>query len=420
MVEMSMRSTIAAGTPNSRARSLSLAKVTPLRTKQAPGTPPRAPWRGLVALAAVVALLAAAALWRESRVRGSVGRSCETAIVVHGPMSGTLRARGQLMTEREIRVGSEGPVRVVSVRAREGDRVNKGQILAVLDHVEERAKLTMARARVTSATLLGLRAERELNQIVASLQEEGLLPQDLLADDLLEGAAGDAQLELLNATAEATRQEAALRLARALVARRTIRAPEAGVVLARSIEAGETTPSSPPGPPLFVIGSDPSRLRMEVDIDERYVGGLGPGPTTFTTPGHGSYAFSASIERVVSRAGGLRSPAPYTVVLSVPNADGALAPGSSAIVELPVRTTRDALHVPVDAVVQGPDAASIVWLADEQGRAVASPVEVGVVDNESAEVQGPGLAAGRVIVTDAAPLGCLVRMPPSPFGGREP
>jgi HlyD family secretion protein len=374
----------------------------------------------LAALAAVVAVLAAAALWREARVRGPVRRSCETAIVVHGSMSGTLRARGQLMTEREIRIGAEGPVRVVSVRAREGDRVKKGQILAVLDDVEERAKLTAARARVTSATLIGLRAERELNQIVASLQKQGLLPQDLFADDLLEGAAGDAQLQLLNATAEATRQEAALRLARTLVARRTIRAPEGGVVLARSVETGETIPGSPAGPPLFVIGTDPSRLRLEVDIDERYAGGVGPGPTTFTTPGHGSYAFSASIERVVPRAGGLRSPAPYTVVLSVPNADGALVPGSSAIVELPVRTTRDALHVPTDAVVQAPDAASIVWLADEQGHAVASPVEVGVLDNESAEVRGPGLAAGRVIVTDAAPLACLVRMPPSPFGGREP
>jgi RND family efflux transporter MFP subunit len=335
-------------------------------------------------------------------------------------MSGTLRARGQLMTEREIRIGSEGPVRVVSVRAREGDRVKKGQILAVLDDVEERAKLTAARARVTSATLLGLRADRRLNQIVASLQAQGLLPRDLFADDLLEGAAGEAQLELLNATAEATRQEAALRLARTLVARRTIRAPEGGVVLARSIEPGETTPASPPGPPLFVIGSDPSRLRMEVEVDERYAGGVTPGTTTFTTPEHGSYAFSASIERVFPRTGGLRSPAPYTVVLRVPNADGALAPGSSAFVELPVRTARDALHVPADAVVQTPDAASIVWLADGEGHAVASPVEVGVVDNEVAEVQGPGLAAGRVIVTDAAPLGCLVRVPPSPFGGREP
>ena len=298
--------------------------------------------------------------------------------------------------------------------------MKKGQILALLDDAEQKAGLVAAGAQVTTAELGGLRAERELGQILQSLRVQGLLPETLSPDDLLEGAAGDAQLDLLHTTAQVAKQQAALKLARTLLARRTVRAPESGVVLSRSIEPGESIPASPPGPPLFAIGSDPSTLRLQVEIDERYVSGVRPGAVTFTTPGHGAYSFSASIEKVVPLEGAVRSPAPYAVLLTVPNTDGALAPGTSALVELPVATFREAVHVPADALRSAPGAASILWLPDDEGRPVAIPVEVGVTDDQLAEVQGPGVAAGRVVVTDASPTSCLVRVPPSPFGGQSP
>ena len=108
------------------------------------------------------------------------------------------------------------------------------------------------------------------------------------------------------------------------------------------------------------------------------------------------------------------------MLLDVPNADGALRPGWSALVELRVATSRQALHVPSDALRSEPGAGSVVWLTDDAGRPVASPVEVGVTDDALTEVQGPGVAAGRVVVTDAAPASCRVRMPESPYGGGEP
>ena len=300
--------------------------------------------------------------------------------------------------------------------------MKKGQILALLDDAEQKAGVVAAGAQVTTAELGGLRAERELGQILESLRRQGLLPETLSPDELLEGAAGDAQLDLLHTTAQAAKQHAALQLARTLLARRTIRAPASGVVLSRSIEPGESIPASPPGPPLFAIGSDPGTLRLQVEIDERYVGGVRPGAATFTTPDHGGYSFSASIDKVVPLEGAVRSPAPYAVLLTVPNADGALAPGatgasSSSRWRPPARRctfprTRSAR----------PAGAAVDPLAPRRRRGARwpLPVEVGVTDDQLAEVQGPGVAAGRVVVTDASPTSCLVRVPPSPFGGGRP
>ena len=228
-------------------------------------------------------------------------------------------------------------------------------------------------------------------------------------DELLEGQAGEAQLELLHTETEIARRTAALSLARKLLARRVIRAPMDGIVLERNIEPGESIPASPPGPPLFVIGADPAALRLEVEIDERYVGGVLPGAVTFTAPAYGAYAFSGTIREVIPAPSALRSPRPYLVVVDVANRDGALRPGMSAVVDLPVVTGRDALAVP-NAALSSRSAARRSWLSFRRTTAAAEAiaVAVGVANADLTEVMGPGIAAGRLVVTDASPSTCLV------------
>jgi HlyD family secretion protein len=305
---------------------------------------------------------------------------------------------------------------VIAVDAQVGARIEKGQILARLDDAEQRAALAAADAKRASSELLGIRAERDLLAEIDRQQEQGLLPELPLPDELLEGRAGDIQLEYLHDAAQVEKDEAAVSLARTMLGRRAVRSPIRGVVLARNIEAGESIPASPPGLPLFVLGSDPKRLRLEVEVDERYARAVQPGPATFVVPSHGSRAFSASVRQVIAAAGGARSPAPYVVVLDVPNGDGALDPGMSAIAELTMTTGRETLLVPARALSSHGEGAA-VWLPDEHGRPVAAPVTAGVANVDFVEVQGPAIDAGRVVVTDVSPSTCVVAPPISPFAG---
>ena len=272
-----------------------------------------------------------------------------------------------------------------------------------------------AGSQLASAQLLGLRAETAFFDILRSELDEGTLPALPDPDELLEGKAGEAQLELLHTETEIARRTAALSLARRLFARRVIRAPMDGIVLERNIEPGESIPASPPGPPLFVIGADPTTLRLEVEIDERYVGGVLPGPVTFTSPAHGAYTFSGTIREVIPAPTALRSPRPYLVVIDVANPDGALRPGMSAQVDLPVVTGRDALAVPNAALSSGAET-KLALVSDDHGRAEAVAVGVGVANADLTEVMGPGVAAGRVVVTDASPSTCLVAPRSRRFG----
>ena len=100
-----------------------------------------------------------------------------------------------------------------------------------------------------------------------------------------------------------------------------------------------------------MIGADPASLRLEIEIDERYVGGVLPGAVKFTSPAYGAYEFSGTIREVSPGPAAVRSPRPYLVAIEVANRDGALRPGMSAQVDLPVVTGRDALAVPNAALV---------------------------------------------------------------------
>ena len=255
-----------------------------------------------------------------------------------------------------------------------------------------------------------MRAEKAFLDILRSNSDEGS-PRELPdPDEMLEGKAGEAQLELLHTETEIARRTAALSLARKLLARRVIRAPMDGIVLERNIEPGESIPASPPGPPLFVIGADPATLRLEVEIDERYVGGVLPGsgdvhracPRRVRVLGHDPRGDPGADRRAEPGA--------------VSGRDRRRQPGRRAAarhvrrsVDLPVVTGRDALAVPNAALSSRrvTTRSSLSW-SDDHGRAEAVAVGVGVANADLTEVMGPGVAAGRVVVTDASPSTCRV------------
>lgn len=357
-----------------------------------------------------MAVIGAAVAARDVTGRNPAPRACETALVTSGHIVGLLRSPGRVTVTEAVRVGATEPGQVIAVGAAVGATVARGQIIARLDDIEQRAAVTGAKSQLASAQLLGLRAEKAFAEILRSQLGQGSRPEMFDPDELLAGEAGDAQLELLHTETEVARREAALSLARKLLARRAIRSPLDGVVLERNIEPGESIPASPPGPPLFVIGAEPGKLRLEVEIDERHVAGVLPGAATFTSPAHGAYSFSATIREVIPATAAARSPRSYLVVLDAANDDGALRPGMSAVVELPVVAGGDAVTVPTRALSTDGET-KVALVSEGDGRPELIAVGVGVANAELTEVSGPGITAGRVVVADASPSTCQVTPP---------
>ena len=101
--------------------------------------------------------------------------------------------------------------RIVDVKVREGDTVNAGDVIAVLDDEQIRAREEQARAAVTDAEA---RAEATRAQI--AVLEEQVRQSELLTEQARTDAQGrvhQAESEVVAAEAELARQEAAYKLA---------------------------------------------------------------------------------------------------------------------------------------------------------------------------------------------------------------
>ncbi len=357
----------------------------------------RGPWFGVGVIAACVAGLAIAATYRGTVAPSAPRPFCPRAMIVQGSVAGVLRAPGSLAPKSVVRIGSLLPGQVTAVNADVGDRVARGQVLARLDNLEQRLALVGAAGQLTSAEIEATRAQRELNQILESQAAGGVDLDGAIAGDLLlDGPAGDAQLDLIAAVAKVAKQEALLTLNRRLNERRVIRAPMAGVVLSRSIAAGETVPGSPPGPPLFVIGSDPGELRMTALVDQRHIAAVRPGSATITTP-VAARALPATVQGTSAVADAMRSSAAYEVALDVGNPDGVLAAGMTVIAALPMSSPAEALRVPTSAVQETASGPRLSLVAPD-GTVVSTAVMAGVTNDVWTEVAGAGLAAGHLVL----------------------
>jgi RND family efflux transporter MFP subunit len=165
-------------------------------------------------------------------------------------------AEGRVVTYpgAEVTVGSDVAGTIERLNVDEKENVRKGQVIAVIKADDTRAALAVARARVGEAEadirLFELEVERAKN----------LWQQDVGSKQAWEKAERD--LDAARARRSSTSAEVQ-RLA-ALVEKTIITAPIDGVVITRSVHAGETVES---GDPIVTIANLDKR-RVEAEIDE--------------------------------------------------------------------------------------------------------------------------------------------------------
>lgn len=101
--------------------------------------------------------------------------------------------------------------RILEVRVREGDTVNAGDVIAVLDDEQVRAREDQARASVADAEARAEAARAQIAVLQEQLRQSELLTQQARTDAA--GRVHQAESEVVVAEAELAKQEAAYRLA---------------------------------------------------------------------------------------------------------------------------------------------------------------------------------------------------------------
>ncbi len=286
------------------------------------------------------------------------------------PLTVTTTAVGTIEPENRVVVAAQEEGLVTALLVREGDRVRRGDVLAMLDDRQLAAQLAEAQARLGEAEGQWRRAR--------TLTQEGLITE-------ADGDAARAAYEVAQARVEALRTRLSFT---------RIAAPVDGVVTVRHVELGDLVGSRAP-----VVELAAGRLVLRVPVSELDVVKLRVGDScTVTVDALSQRAFPARIARIFPAAD--RASRQVTVEVVLEGAAPEIRPGFLARAELVVERLPAAILVPESVVLRGSEYPTFVYVVEEDTARVR-PVQVGLRRDGQAQILS-GLAPGERVVVEGA------------------
>jgi HlyD family secretion protein len=308
------------------------------------------------ALMAVLALVVIAGGWMVFFRDGDSGAPRYiTAPVQRGELRVTVTATGTLEPTNQVEISSElsGIVRTVLVD--HNDRVTKGQILAELDTDKLKAEVAHGRATLSAAKARLKESQATLGQSRSDFERYKKLLQSRAASeqkfDEAKAVYERAQAALESAKADVAVAEADLELKETDLKKACICSPVQGIVLVRNVDPGQTIASTFQAPVLFTVAEDLTKMELQVDVDEADVSLVQEGQSAqFTVDAYPDRVFPATITKVRFAPETTQGVVTYKAHLAVDNSALLLRPGMTATAEISVKTVKDALLIPNEAL----------------------------------------------------------------------
>jgi len=358
-------------------------------------------------LVALGALAAAGAAWGAFRLFAGGDRNGEfrLARIERGPITAAVSASGTLNPLTSVQVGSQVSGQIKEIRADFNSPVKKGQLIARIDPeaFELRVRQAEADLEAARATLLTQEAGVGAQRAIVSREEVNLgdvkrdyeRKESLHAKGFISAADRDRALAVYNGAQESVKTaqaqlkvaEAQARNAEALVKQRqaqlaqarvdldrtAIRAPVDGIVIKRSVDAGQTVAASLQAPELFIIARNLTDMEVYAAIDEADVGRIRVGQqATFTVDAFSGRTFAGQVKDVRKSAQIVQNVVTYTVVVTAPNPEQLLLPGMTASVRIVTDRRDGVLKVPNAALRFRP-----IGAADDRSAAGSAPAAGG-------------------------------------------
>ena len=300
-----------------------------------------------------------------------------------------LAATGSVEPLQTVSVQPQVSGPIVRVAFREGQDVEKGQVLFQIDPRPFQAVLSRTEAILERDKAQEANARQEAARYAELAEQEYVTAQQY---DQARTAAAAAAATL--AASEAEVAEARLNLQYA-----TIRAPIAGRTGSLRVREGNLVRANEPTPLVTINQIRPILVRFAVPaadlplIQERRGDTLTVRATPVGDRGNVSEGTLSFVDNAVDTATG-------TILLkgTFPNEDGALWPGEFVNVRLRLYVDEDALTVPARAVVSGQQG-SYVFVVERDSTAETRPVKVVRQAGDVAVVSGE-IEAGQRVVTD--------------------
>jgi len=333
------------------------------------------------------------------------------------PLSNTLSIAGEFLPYQEVELHAKVAGYIKNINVDIGDRVHRGQVLAVLEIPELTAQLQSASAGVRHSQEEIVHAQNEVSRAEAdhaalhaaaarlkqaSEARPGLIAEQELDDATAKDRSAEAQVDAAKSALAASRQQLEVSQAdrehySALSEYSRITAPFDGVVTSRYadtgslIQAGTSNVSSMP----VVKLSQVNVLRLRIPVPESLASSVRDGePAEIRVKATGKHLSGKVIRSTDSLD---RSTRTMQVEVDVPNGDYKLTPGMYADVSLRVQNDPNALCLPLQGINRGADKTTVL-LVNSQNHVEEREVQTGIEGSDRIQILS-GLNEGdRVIV----------------------
>jgi len=191
-----------------------------------------------------------------------------------------LDATGYVVARRTATVGAQVTGKLENVFVEEGDYVQSGQVIALLDDSAAQAEFALAESRLISARSqlreLEISIEHADKRLArsAELAKRRLVSEERLDDDRLARDGLIAKLHNVQHEIEVARRQRDVREVQ--VADTRIQAPFSGVVIDKLVHPGEVVSPMSAGGGWIAAMVDMDSLEVEVDINEAYLNRVFP------------------------------------------------------------------------------------------------------------------------------------------------
>ena len=393
--------------------------------------PPPASRKGLwigLAVAGAVVVLGAAGWFALNRDSGIEVRTADTVAIGSGgtASASVLDATGYVVARRIATVSAKITGKVREVLIEEGQRVEAGDVMARLDPVDADAQRNLSASQLEAAQSQIVGTQAQLKEAEANAARLGaLVAQKLVSRAQFEQAV--AQRDALRAqvaTAQRNAQVArnSLAIASNGVDNTIVRAPFAGIIIAKSAQPGEIVSplSAGGGFTRTGIGTivDMDSLEVEVEVGEAFIGRVKPGMRTETVlNAYQDWKIPGKVIAIIPAAD--RGKATVKVRVGLDAKDPRIVPDMGARVGFlddarPAAqpNAKPGVLAPADAIVQraGKDVAFVV----QGDKAVQRTLQLGRTLGDDREVLS-GLEGGEAVVLapdDTLADGARVKLAP--------
>lgn len=303
-------------------------------------------------------------------------------------------ANGSLAAWQEAIIGAEvNGLKITEVRFNVGDRVKRGDVIAVLQSETLRAELAQAEGSLAEANASALEARAQSDR-AKSLQQQGFFSNAQLSQTLAADAIAQARVQ----SARAAVQLQAVRLSQTQV-----RSPDAGIISNRQATVGSVVTA---GTELFRLIRQ-GRLEWRAEVTASDIGRIKVGAPVQVTAASGQM-LQGKVRMVAPSIDAQTRNA--LVYVDLPEQIGSARAGMYAKGEITLGQSQ-AMTVPQTAVVLR-DGFSYVYTVGADNKVTRVKVQTGRLSGDRIEVLGGLKSDAQVVVSGGAFLnsGDLVRV----------